>query len=459
VLYGYVPKINSVSSALDQQVSRLVGAAGWKGAAASTFTAEWDRDAVAATVMASAANNIGGIVDQLAVQLSKVESELEDAAADARSHGVPVGTNGTPPAPVTPAQAHAGTTSSGSQWASAYSEFYQECMAAAARARDEAAAAIAKATTPAKAKTKTPATPVQGITLADGITLGDLAGDMLALPAANQQIVRDRILKAQADEKQAEGDEDEALKEAESGEESVDDLINRLAADDDRLAKDDAKLSHDQAELKEDQELDTEVNKLLSTSIGDLTANVNALIARLAGAVHGAVSTGKSGDGDGGAAADGADDGSGSLLSKIVDVGSDIPVIDVAAALAGTGLSTYSDVRAGQSVTTALPEELTANVAGVAAGAVVGGAAMTLVGGGIVGGAVAALSAGAVAYGVGSLTDNLVHQDWGGDIHSHGVVDGIGVGTLDSVKETGDDFTGLGKDVSHTASSIWHSVF
>src|ERR1700689_1016700 len=42
-LYGYVPRIEDVISALDRKVSQIVGDAGWQGTAASAFTRNWEQ--------------------------------------------------------------------------------------------------------------------------------------------------------------------------------------------------------------------------------------------------------------------------------------------------------------------------------------------------------------------------------------------------------------------------------
>lgn len=434
VLYEYLPKTNNVASELDDQVSELVSAARWTGAAAKTFSAAWDKDSTATRALGSAADAIGTIVDQLAVRLAQIESALEDAAADARSHGVPIGTSGAPGDVKPPAQARFGPSGNLQAWANAYDDFYQASLLTAQQARQEAAGALAKYTLAVTSDSG-------GMTLSDTVTTIDLLGDMIALPAANQPIVKKRILKV-------EGDEDEAVKEAEQGHLTTDQLIEKLAKDDARLAHDDAELARDVAE-------DRELSKLLSTSVGDLTASVKQMMARLAGVGPGGTPALTTGAAD----AAGAAEGELGTLGKVVDFGKDIPVIDVAAAAIGTGLSSYSDVRGGQSVATALPEELAANVVGVSAGALAGGTAMTLVGGGLVGGVVAAGAAGAVAFGVGDFTDKLLHEDWGSDIHTYGVAGGVTYGLSHSAVATGDDFTGLGKDIGHTAEHLWDHVF
>jgi hypothetical protein len=190
--------------------------------------------------------------------------------------------------------------------------------------------------------------------------------------------------------------------------------------------------------------------------------DLNKLMARLARGAQADTPALKTGDGaeaaGGGDAADGAS-GELGVLDKMVDFGKDIPVIDFAAAAVGTGLATYSDVHSGQSLATALPEEAASNVAGVVAGSLVGGAAMTAVGGGLIGGAVAAGAAGVVAFGVGDFTDKLLHQNWGGDIHTYGVADGITYGIGDSALQTGDDVKSLGTDIGHTAEHLWDKIF
>lgn len=423
-LYGYVPKINNVATTLNEQVSELVGAAQWKGTAAKAFSTAWEKDSRAAVALESAADTVGGIVDQLAVNLARIESALEEAAAEARSQGTQIAANGAPTnaessyemgrfGPMGPAQASANS----------YSIFYENSLQQAQQARTEAADALAKYCNSV--------VNAGGMTLSDDVTTIDLLGDMIALPAANQDIVNKRILKIEEDEKEIEEEEKEGkLTDAQANA---------------RLKADEAKLARDRAELARDIEEDTEVSKLLSTSVGDLGKNVKSLLTRLAG---GASTAGDTAD------ALGAD---ASVLDKLVDFGKDIPVIDLAAAAVGTGLATYSDVRSGQSVVTALPEEAAANVAGVAAGSIVGGALMTAVGGGLVGGAVAAAGAGVVAFGVGDFTDKLLHQDWGSDVHTYGLVNGIQYGVGNSAVQTGQDFVGLGKDMGHEAEHIWDS--
>jgi uncharacterized protein YukE len=134
VLYGYAPKIDNVAGALDDQVSGMVSAADWQGAAASAFKSSWGKDSVAAQEVASMAVGIGQIVDELAVSLSRIESALETEADYASSHGVQIGPDGQPPAP----------TSAFSVNETAYRETYEGAQQQAQTARQNAVNALAR---------------------------------------------------------------------------------------------------------------------------------------------------------------------------------------------------------------------------------------------------------------------------------------------------------------------------
>ncbi|MGH3159849.1 MAG: hypothetical protein ACRDNF_25195 [Streptosporangiaceae bacterium] len=136
-LYGYVPEISAVTSALDSQVEGLVGAAKWTGPAASAFTNAFDEDATAAHALAALTEDAGEIIDALALALSKIESELEQAAAKAKSHGAPIEANGEP------LQACIGGTTTAAKeaglWLEWYQKYYSACISAANKVRTSAA--------------------------------------------------------------------------------------------------------------------------------------------------------------------------------------------------------------------------------------------------------------------------------------------------------------------------------
>jgi uncharacterized protein YukE len=129
-LVGFIPKIDNVAGTLDDQVSGMISAADWQGAAASTFTSSWGKDSADAQEIASMAVGIGRIVDELAVSLSKIESALETEADFASSHGVQIGPDGQPPADPS------------SEYATAYQETYQGALQEAQTARDNAVNAL-----------------------------------------------------------------------------------------------------------------------------------------------------------------------------------------------------------------------------------------------------------------------------------------------------------------------------
>jgi hypothetical protein len=77
---------------------------------------------------------------------------------------------------------------------------------------------------------------------------------------------------------------------------------------------------------------------------------------------------------------------------------------------------------------------------------------------------------GVVAFGVGDFGDNLIAENWGADIHKHGVLAGVADGVGDSAANTAKDgwhmVTGiggaakhLGTGVAHTAEHVWDSIF
>ena len=80
-LYGYVPRLSDVATALDTKVSHIVGDAGWKGSAASAFTKAWQHDATGATALAVMVSAAGDIVNTLAVNLASIESALTAVVA------------------------------------------------------------------------------------------------------------------------------------------------------------------------------------------------------------------------------------------------------------------------------------------------------------------------------------------------------------------------------------------
>jgi hypothetical protein len=421
-LYRYVPEIGDVVTALDKKVSQIAGDAGWQGSAASAFTRNWEQDAAGANALGVVINSAGGIVDQLALDLAKIENALEEAAAKAAANGVPVGSGGQPPQ-----ACFANATQN--DWAQAYQSFWQQCMQTAQSARVQAAGALQAL----YAQIAPPAPGEHGVTLADATTISDYLRGFWALPTVYRKYVEDKVsdLKTEAKEaKTAYIAAREAARDAQGRFGNIpQDVKAKLAEANDQLAsaRDDvtAAATHENA-----------VTKVLDTRLSDLPG----LSSTAAGL-------------------DNAD-----FFSKMTKFGLDFPVIDVAAAGIGTVLAAQDDVSKGIPWYEAYPGEAASNVGGIALGALAGTAVAGAVGGLAIAGApvmgvVAGVAAGGiVAIGVADFGHNLIVENWGGDIHQHGVVLGVADGIGDSAENTGKDMWGMAKDVGHTAASVWHGV-
>lgn len=143
-LYGYLPEITGVTTTLNQEVSQLTGSdQGWRGPAASAFSAAWRRDAAAVEALALVIGQTADVVDDLAVRLATIEKTLEDEAYVAARYGVRIGADGRPP-PVPggpPGDAATATERHcvNKYWARTYRQAYDRAIADAQQARDQAA--------------------------------------------------------------------------------------------------------------------------------------------------------------------------------------------------------------------------------------------------------------------------------------------------------------------------------
>jgi hypothetical protein len=86
--FRIAPQLSDAVSALTLRADMLTCTAGWQGAAATAFTLSWEKDSLAGRQIASGWEQIGGIVDGLAVDLAALESVLERAAAAAETQGI-----------------------------------------------------------------------------------------------------------------------------------------------------------------------------------------------------------------------------------------------------------------------------------------------------------------------------------------------------------------------------------
>jgi hypothetical protein len=412
-LYGYAPEINDVATALNGKVRATVGAAGWQGTAAAAFSGAWGRDAQGCAALSTMTTGTGEVVNWLAVTLSQIESGLEQAADKTSAHGVSIGPDGQPPQAclANPAE---------ESWRSAYQAFWNESMHAAVTARNEAAGELQRI--------------FDGVTGA-GLKPGDRTSwnDVIlgflgaktryrAWVEGNVEVLKklksDARLKATEDARQADG---KFGKWKPEGRGEFDDAKAKFGAGEDRLAA---------AENSEGM-----FSKVTGFSAGDIPAVSKAL-----------------------------EDSSGFLKA-----GADLPFVDLAAAGAATYFNAQDDISLGIPAGAAYPAETAGSALSLGTGYLAGGAATGVVAGALTeGGALAGLglSAGAVgfaaggagvlaggvvAYGVGDFVHNMIDENWAKDIHNDGVVGGVAVGTWHSVANTG-------KDLAHTAESLWHGV-
>jgi uncharacterized protein YukE len=421
-LYGYVPQITDVATALNTKVTHIVSDAGWQGSAASAFTKAWEHDSTGATALGVMISAAGDIVNTLAVNLANIERALEEAADMAAAHGVPAGAGGEPPQVcyADPAK---------ESWRVSYQSFWNKCMLAASTARTQAAGALqtlcAAATGDGGDKN------LGGV---EYTALFDTLAGFFGAQTRYRAYVEGKLPGVKQARNQALIDAREETRQAngrfgdwtDQGRENFADAKTRLSSVEDNLA--DARST------------ETPFSKAWEFSPGDIPSVASKI------------------DGLGG-------------LSDAARFAADIPFVDPAAAGASTYFGAQDDMEHGVPWYTAYPAEAGGNITAVAAGGVVGGLAMegTVVGLGALGatglgvslaaGGAGVLAGGIVAYGVGDFAHNLILENWGADIHQHGVIAGIGAGIGDSAVNTGKDFAKLGTGIAHGAESLWRSIF
>ncbi len=422
-LYGYVPEMATVATALEEKVSQIVGGAGWQGSAATGFTKAWDHDAAGVSALVVMISAAGDVVNTLAVNLASIESALEQAAVTAIAHGVQVGADGQPPQVCYADQAK-------ESWRVGYESFWNRCMLLATQARTTAAGALQQL-----GATVTAGGADSGLEKGDWTALGDVLAGFLgaqtryrAFVAGQLPDVRRALAKAfdaaVAENRQANGrfgawtDENKA---------DYAQAKTALSAVEDNLA---------QAQSAENP---------FSKAWGFSPSDISSLSSKL--------------------------DGLGSTGGDLARFAADLPLIDIAAAGAGTYFGAQQDMADGVPSYAAYPLEAGGNIAALGVGGWVGGlatggAATALGGLGVTGvglsmaaGGVGVLAGGVVAYGVGDFTHNLIDENWGADFQHHGIVAGLGYGIGDSAVKTGQDFAKLGTGIAHTAEHLWDSVF
>jgi len=424
-LFDYVPSVQDLTGALGPAVADLTdGAHGWQGSAASAFTAAWAVQAATARALEDFVAGAGAAVNGLAVALSDLESALEDEARSAGEHGVTIGADGNVAGYAGPA---------GLEWAIAYQQVQRQVLNQAGLARQAAAGELN-----ALYQQVTNVNP--HLNVGDAVTMGGLLADLLAAPTAARRGVAAKIKSRTGTDLKL---RDEIADSRAAGRQAPKQVK-------DELFKVDKELQDAQAELSQTGKTENAVSRLPDTRAGDVR-----------GFLSGQAGLGKHVGGSTESDLRAAADEEPGALGKVLDFGGDVPVVDVAATLAGIAVGTCTDVKGGQPLGPALADETVANTAGAVTANAAAGAVGEEIGSelGAVGGPAGIAVGALVGYGVGDLTHNLLTEQWGQDEEKYGAVLGTLYGVGHSEAATVDDARELAVGTGHEAEHLWDNVF
>ncbi|HTU72483.1 MAG TPA: hypothetical protein VMG38_03095 [Trebonia sp.] len=419
-LYGYVPAMRDVVTALNKKVAQVASDAGWQGQAAQAFTTNWEKVSAEVNAIGLVVIQAASTVDELAAELAKIENALEDAADQVAAHGVHVGPDGQPPAICygNPTQ---------EQWRLAYASFYTECKDEAEDARVQAAGELVQISSSITSGKGGGDSSDTGTDVGEGTTIADLLFDLLATRTAYANKVAEQVEEAESKAKKAA----KAWQAARTAARQADGRFGKMPDDvkaDWKGAK--AELESVESELASAKSNESAISKLFGTRLSDLPGVTGYL--------------GKLSDAD--------------VLAKALD----LPVVDVVAGGISTVLNAQADIHKGVPFWAAYPLETGGTVVSIVAGAAVA----TAVGGAVAGlsiagapvlGVAAGVAAGAVvAYGVGDYIHNYI-ADFGQQWHEHGAL-GIVTDFGAAGVSTWDDTAHLASDAGHVASDAWHGL-
>lgn len=423
-LYGYVPEMEAVVTALNKKVGQIVTDASWQGSAAQAFTSNWEKISAEVNAIGLVVIETGSVVDQLAADLSKIENALESAAGKAAAHGVQIGADGQPPM-----VCYSNKTQE--DWRLGYDSFYQQCKAAAENARVAAAGALVKlgrAVTSGKPGKAGGDSGDVGTKVTEGNTIGQLLADLVATKTAYANQVADKVAEATTNLSKAQDAWAAAQKAARQADGRFGVMPDDVKAE---LKGAKSELASVETDLTKAQANENAISKLFGTRLDDLPG-----VGKIVDGLPAGLSDAK-------------------LLSKALD----LPVIDVVAGGISTVLNAQQDISKGVPAWAAYPLETGVTVGSIALATAAGGAVagLSIFAGAPVLGVVAGVAAaGVVAYGVGDFAHNYI-ADFGQQWKEHGVL-GIVTDFGAAGVSTWDDTKHLASDVGNVASSAWHGI-
>ena len=406
-LSGAVEELEGVVKPLSSGADGLVGAAGWQGEASESFRAAWTEDATTAGGLADLIGAVGKTLTDLGTTLSTLNDALYNASQTAAQNGIKVGADGSPPASIVVNNPPTAADTKATTALTEYVQVYKAIKLRAQQARVNAATALQGYYGDID--------PEKGLKPADDFAIGIFLRDLYAsrddrksalAEAADKKV--DAARAAKQDANKALANERAAL--AEQGKGVSTDLSKYK---DYRSAVSDY-VKSEQA-LADIEDSRNAFSKLVNFKTGDIEALSKVL----------------------------------SKFKMAPDFLKDIPVVDVAAALAGAGFEAKEDHDEGWSWAHAALVDGGAAVGGVMAGIAVAAAlpeAATAAGATLVAG-IAVGSALVIGVGV----DKIVHEHWSEDIHDHGVLGGLGYGSWDVTKKTG-------AAIADDAKGVWHGI-
>ncbi|MEU3533069.1 MULTISPECIES: WXG100 family type VII secretion target [Streptomyces] len=404
-------KLEGVVKPLSKAVDKLASDASWKGEAAEAFRSMWSEDAVTAAGFAELVHAAGEIIGTLADDLTTCETSLQNAEHVAARKGVATDPKGAP-VPIMTANPPSADDQKTISAMNEYAKVRNGILHTAQHARLVAAQQLQALYDQVTKKD-------DSVSPGDKVTLYDALRGLYAYDAEDARAGGKKAREKLDDAKQAAQDAKKELRAErkayqKAGKALPKDLPEKSAYRDavtkvDALEDDIARAEHGSTKLPYDR----------------------ALNVKLVDAAE-ALRLGKG-------------------LEAVPDVLKELPVLDIAAAGTCGLLEAKDDHDKGWSWQRSIATDEGANVGGLVVGGVVAGALLPAEAPAV---AVAAVGVGAAVLATGVI-DHSLHEHWSEDIHDHGVIGGVAVGTGHVLSDTGKDVGRMGKDIWHGVKSIF----